>query len=178
MSDVNLGEILEKDSEIYRDAIHIAIAPIIAGEDLFPGTHVAVVGEKAFSSGTPIGVVDPFLWKKVMKDERFYLLLYPKTITNLRHEWIHPAFPINHPKTTQQGINPHEEWIRNWAEEISVGYQDLINSAHSYIDSDEYMVRGGLLEGVNVKEGFWEHFEKLTGKSLGNKEEHFFSCSC
>lgn len=92
----DVGELCKEDA--CRDAIHIAIAPVIAGAELRPGEHVGFihgtndVGREAVGFIKPIGVVDPFLQRNVMKGERFWLFLYPNTITNLRHVWSHPAF--------------------------------------------------------------------------------------
>ena len=76
-----IGKILT-DSE-QRDAIHFAVAPVVAGEVLKPGTHVGftqsnqeVVGAK----GVHIGVIDPFLKAPVRVGDRCWLFLYPRRI--------------------------------------------------------------------------------------------------
>lgn len=76
-----------------RDAIHIAIAPVIAGENLEPGDHIGIIEGSALKDAElTIGIVDPFLRKTVDEGERFFIFLYPNTITSLRHVWEHPAF--------------------------------------------------------------------------------------
>ena len=87
----NLGEIITGDS--FRDAIHLAVAPIEAGYTLKPGSHVGLLNGKADPWASEyIGIVDPFLKEDVQRGQMFWLLLYPNTITGLRHAWSHPAF--------------------------------------------------------------------------------------
>lgn len=94
--EVKLGEILHGQN--FRDAIHIAVAPVIAGEEMNPGDHIEFYGGKAYRSySDTIGIVDPFLKGAVNRGESFYMFLYPNTITSLRHEWTHPAFVENPP---------------------------------------------------------------------------------
>lgn len=92
----NIGHLVE-DGERRRDAIHIAVAPVTASQDLDPGDHVALVAgtdETVYwdNGEGPTGIVDPFLTNTVKKGQRFWLFLYPNTITGLRHIWTHPAF--------------------------------------------------------------------------------------
>ena len=61
MENLEIGKIHEKEQN--RDAVHMAIAPVVAGERLRAGKHIAIVDGKAFASLTPIGIVDPFLAK-------------------------------------------------------------------------------------------------------------------
>lgn len=92
MSDHNklgLGQIIPPDAKQFKDAIHVAIAPMIAGECLKPGEHVGIEeGGKMYLATMliePIGIVDPFLKNiTVGVGERFWLFLYPGTITSLR----------------------------------------------------------------------------------------------
>lgn len=76
-----------------RDAIHIAIAPVQAGETLYPGEHIKRLDGKWFIDSAKSGaVVDPFLQDRVQPHEWFFVFLKPGTITSLRHEWTHPDF--------------------------------------------------------------------------------------
>ena len=63
-----------------RDAVHIAVIPMLATREMRPGEHLKD------------GIVDPFLKEPVRAGERYWLFLYPATITSLRHVWTHPAF--------------------------------------------------------------------------------------
>jgi hypothetical protein len=87
-----------------RDAVHVAIAPTTARQRLLPGQHVDRDGGTA---GEPVGVVDPFLRDPVEAGQRFYLCLYPNTVTSLRHEWDHPAYPKATPAEVGQAIKEY-----------------------------------------------------------------------
>lgn len=89
MSDVKLGEIIK--AGLSRDAIHCAVIPVMASEGINPGDHVGIRrGTDISSRDNPIGIVDPFIRRRVLRGEWFYLILYPGTTINLRHEWDHP----------------------------------------------------------------------------------------
>jgi hypothetical protein len=90
-----LGKLIE-DGDRRRDAVHIAVVPMTAESPLNPGQPVGLSraddAEFADVTDNPIGIVDPFLTAPVQAGERFWLCLYPGTITSLRHVWTHPEF--------------------------------------------------------------------------------------
>lgn len=73
-----IGKLVE--GEPGRDAVHIAIVPMLAVRRMLPGEHLQN------------GIVDPYLKMPVEVGQRFWLFLYPNTVTSLRHVWTHPAF--------------------------------------------------------------------------------------
>ena len=56
-----------------RDAIHLAVEPVQAAIDLYPGQHVGLIDGKAGVVKKPLGIVDPFLNNKVLKGSWFWL---------------------------------------------------------------------------------------------------------
>ncbi len=78
----NLGELCDDNAR--RDAVHIAVAPVTAGEHLAPGMRVGLVDGLAVSDWhrddvEVIGIVDPFLVPPVERGERCWLFLLPNT---------------------------------------------------------------------------------------------------
>ena len=94
MQNVTLGKLASPHKR--RDAIHIAVYPAQAQQNLAPGAEVILDSNMqhcAWYAGygeNPIGIVDPFLKEHVQKGEWFYILLNPDSITSLHHDWTHP----------------------------------------------------------------------------------------
>jgi hypothetical protein len=161
-----------------RDAVHIAVLPVLAHSDMEPGMHIGF--KNGFSTfENPIGIVDPFL-KKVNAGEKFYLFLYPNTITSLRHVWIHPDIPSEiQEEVVEKNTNPSKEWIENFAGGLGLSYEEIMDAAEEYVEHGEYFVQGGRFEGEYVPDEFWPHYESVTGKKVAEKDKgSFFSCSC
>lgn len=94
-----LGKLLS-NHDYQRDAIHIAIAPMTAGERLAPGQHVGIIEHGVVGiSESLVGIIDPFLTRPVEPGERCYLCMYPETVTAVRHVWSHPAFKAQNERT-------------------------------------------------------------------------------
>ncbi len=94
MESPTLGQLIT-NADRRRDAIHIAVAPVTAAAVLTPGQHVGLVAgdnEQVGPTDLCIGIVDPYLRQTVEQGQRFWLFLYPNTVTSLRHFWTHPAF--------------------------------------------------------------------------------------
>ena len=105
-----LGKLVGEDSS--RDAIHIAVAPVTCAKKFKPGQHVAVERSVAVepSQYTPaVGIIDPFLKNDVYPDERCWVLLFPNTITDLRHHWTHPEFEAEEDFDPEHNPDPEVE---------------------------------------------------------------------
>lgn len=180
MKNPNIGQLIE--GEEHRDAIHIAVAPVIAAHTLIAGRHVALddKGQATEHTGAkPIGIIDPFLTRSVERGERCWLFLYPGTITTLRHEWTHPAFEAA--KTLPVAVvSDAETWLRNYASQVDADYDEMMVVVATHCDGakttwPDYLIDGGKWEGEQVPDEFWVHYAAVTGKAGSGS---FFSCSC
>lgn len=175
MEQVKLGKLLDGTEQ--RDAIHVAIAPVVADTDLLPGQHVALIGQGRIGPDGPlVGIVDPFLRKKVKAGERCWLCLYPQTVTSLRHEWTHPAFVVDSDRQFS------EQWLRVYAAKMNSydtpdeAFQRLIEG----LRSDELFAHGSDLHGLWDLEDEGElrvHAERYLGITI-HWGRFSFSCSC
>lgn len=174
-------------SEETRDAIHIAIVAVKATEELNPGDHVGLVSGEAtkFLTEEHLGIVDPYLKAPVKRGELFYLLLYPNTVTDMKHVWSHPAFK------EQSIVNKNKAsllWIENYANTLGLKYEELMDGADKFIADDEHMYKSGeddspgsygFFESISTDPEFWTHYEIVTGIEVDKKHRvNFFSCSC
>lgn len=172
------------DSE-RRDAIHLAVEPAVAAHTLRPGEHVGFVDGGVGICDNPVGIVDPFLTTIVQAKQRFWLVVYPRQITSLRHVWTHPAFDGGNTiefgmGAAQSGaVNPSEKWLRDYAASVRVDYHELLRRAKASVDKGEWWSEGGRFEGVWLPDEFWGHYELITGALVpSDKRESFFACSC
>ena len=183
--DIGLGRLIEEPRG--RDAVHIAVVPITAGEDLLPNDRIYVDGGYGYSvEGTAQdvhGIVDPFLSGRIKRGDTFYMCMFPGSITSLRHEWTHPALDSLPEETdsiyTRKAKIESKDWImdflhkQTWYDDrekdIEAEYSDLIDEwtsdgAYTFNDSG---VDTSLLEA---------HLEVVTDHKKG--ENFYFSCSC
>lgn len=93
-----------------RDAIHLAVDPVVAGCHLSAAQQIGIVNGIAYPTGTHVidgktikvpyhGIVDPFLPTpgggniSVLQGQPFWFVMAPRMVTSLRHVWAHPDFP-------------------------------------------------------------------------------------
>lgn len=203
-------------SKQYRDAIHLAVEPVVAGEILQAGDHIGYLADGRVGKATDcvLGIVDPFIEGYVTPGQEFWLVVYPRKITSLRHVWSHPAFPetvdvklvtafpmpdfaaqdpvlkpfsVPNSATPWKPVDTNEmveesravAWIQKFAANHSLDYEELMESADSYLQYGEYLTKGGDLEGCYVPDEFWDNYQVVKGKKVEeNDRGSFFSCSC
>lgn len=178
-----LGTIIT--SQERRDAIHLAVEPVRAKQRLEAGQHV---NAKGGTTGTLVGIVDPFLDDPVYPGEWFWLVVYPRQIHSLRHVWTHPEFAA--PEVSElenwveQASGADVEKAKAWLEEFcgsnGPGYDEVIEAAldESNWDSEYLHFRGRDAHG-EIPPEFYLHLETVTGVRVpGAMRASFFSCSC
>ncbi|MFT4064338.1 hypothetical protein [Paraburkholderia sp.] len=193
-----------------RDAIHLAVEPVVAGVDLEPGDDVFLDKGEAFfrsSTGEPetVGIVDPFLRGKVRRGERFWLVVYPRQITSLRHVWTHPSFDAvpDLPAPVKLVTAIADDWgsvvapaalekpsfdmeraeaetrLKQFADEIGASLEELIERATDHAEAGDYWVEGDRFEGQSIPSTFWNDYETYTGRKVkADNRDNFFSCFC
>lgn len=181
MSDVKLGEILTGTAE--RDAIHIAVAPVVADQVLAAGQHIGFVAEgdteRAGIVSQPIGIVDPFLRGYVARGDRFYMFLYPQTITSLRHEWTHPAFQAIEDSHARASARAR---LENIAGRLGVSYDELVSSSTYYWGQGSVCFGNDIEYGVDEDETktFWHDMGTVLGRAVPHDAAQtvYFRCAC
>lgn len=192
-----LGTIIGPDEG--RDAIHVAVFPVQAAENLRPGDHVSLNGNgqaewEAPADVTAVGIVDPFIVGKVSKGDWFWLLVYPRQITSLRHVWEHPSFPASQETVAPVGItasmeaeqrrkDASEQWLRAWIE--SADCPDFDTTIHTMMAQrngvsweNNYVHFDGRDAHGEIPAEAWLHLGIFMDVDLSGDRPSYFSCSC
>lgn len=179
--DIKTGKLIEEGDIVSRDAIHIAMSPEVAGERLLPGQHVGIDnGEErvVVSCLNPVGIVDPLLKDIVEKGQKFWLWVYPNTVTGMRHHWQHPDFE----EELREDYNKADavSWVQDYCKSLGVEYDELMSHAKVYLGSHyHYWSEGSLFDGECLPDVFWDKYEIITGTTVKDDDRgSFFSCSC
>lgn len=183
-----LGTIIGPEEK--RDAIHLGVEPVIAGQYLNPGDHIVLRNGYAYKTTEQfsIGIVDPFLSKDygVEEGQRFWLVVKPRTITSLRHVWEHPDFPKSN-ETTDETVervynaltkDVSEKWIRDFIQANDLPpYEVVMQAVHNRWGDDEYLTISGYDAYGDIPDEFWDHVEIILDTKVANRPT-YFSCSC
>lgn len=180
-----LGTIIESGG---RDAIHLAVEPVVAGTSLIVGHDVGIgKNGKAYHESITnniklVGIVDPFLKNNVKAGEMFWLIVYPRQITSLRHVWEHPDFPQpgQKPEESLEDKKAYSEgWLRDFVDNNEWGcpsYESIIENYLAGGIQDDSFHFGEDASG-SIPDEFWDHMEIVVGHKIKNRPE-YFSCSC
>lgn len=182
MEPAEVGKILQPGEQIERDAIHVAIIPVIADMILYPGQSVGVCEKqipKVDTMSESVGIVDPFLKDRVFPGQWFYLFLFPRTASNLRHNWSHPAF-FENTKDIQKSI----EWLKDFAQRYNFSYENDRDGCYEEMmrTIKVYLDRGtsdrDCWHGIELDNTFWDHVEAVLDQKIVDYRTEYIPCSC
>lgn len=182
-----LGTIIGPDEK--RDAIHLAVIPAQAKHSLRPGEHVQANGS---TGPDPVGIVDPFIPTTIHTGDWFWLVIYPRQITSLRHVWSHPAFPEELQPGSVGFKHTKEEsklWLTAWLDssDTPLNYEQFIDLlenhsvrlsdyAHANLDESYIHIFGRDACG-EIPSEVWDHVENILGRRQVLRPT-YFSCGC
>lgn len=173
-----IGKLLDKGEK--RDAIHIAVLPVVCDMDMKPGSRVAVelVGDEyhAYVDKTSgIGVLDPFLSDQVTRGSRCYVFIDPLTVVGMRHDWSHPALEVL-PRVAKAKA---EMRITEIAEANGMTFDLLMEAAREWVEHGEVYTLDDSQGGLGIPSDFWDHYEVLTGMRIATiGRENFLDEGC
>lgn len=206
MSDTQhlFGKILD-GGQGERDAVHVAVMPVTAAVLLGPGDHIGLDSDgQATDKVRALGIVDPYLTVNVQPGQRFFMFLYPNSITGLKHRWTHASIPEDVMVVDPTGVPVNtlamsvsreqaESELRRVCDRWEgPPYDDLIAALQSgesihyeYGDTygfnigDEYIVMYGSDAHGSIPDHrrFWDLAEIVVGRRLDDRPQ-YFSCSC
>lgn len=178
------------DGDTRRDAVHVAVVPVTATVRMRPGLRVGLdeKGDAEIASTSDcVGIVDPYLTADVEPGQRFWLFLFPGTVTSLRHAWTHPAFP-DAETPTPADWDAAVRWLRDFAERTGAAYEDVVNAGVDFVNGTETYVSiyGGddasreLRNSKSEQEQFLRSIEAVAGvvTPQARRERVTFHCHC
>ena len=196
----NIGKLITTDDLFKKDAIHIAVAPVIATDILYPGAPLGFsepgnTQKVEVNRVSPIGIVDPFLPSPVKEGEKFFMFLFPNTITGLRHDWIHPAFTSDTSTTNTterlvdtttnaafQDRSRSYEYLNDVAHHFGMSFEDFIHDLTAFSDfrADDMYTYSVPDNGVYDYDWptIWRYFTEYTGIETSLSHDCPYSCSC
>ena len=186
-----MGAILPDDAG-GRDAVHVAVFSATSPDVLFAGAKVAIVFRGMIDAvvelqeAESVGIVDPYINGDIQPGQRFWVYLYPRTITALSHKWSHPAFEQSdeaYVPPSQKLIS--EKWLRDYClrgeipsyEVFMSAVKDQVLGSGKGKYSDSLHINGQDASGEIPKE-LWQHVENVLGQQLPANKPEYFSCSC
>lgn len=139
-SHATLGQLISEGESPNRDALHVAVVPLTAahkaylraGEPFKLNTAGLAVSCHIDDS---IGVADPFLKESIRPGERFWGLLIPGSVSNLRHDFDHHAWPKVEvaptviEKIVEKPEDPEITAVREYAQRHGITLSELCSTA-------------------------------------------------
>lgn len=171
-----------------RDAIHCAIIPVEAGENLRPGDKVEVIDGKAYLAKVDYdGVVNPF-GSEAYRSYLFWMFLKPNTVRDMTHQWVSDKFPLDSKASFSK--EESEEWLETFCRTSNCPDLDTVMSAikgtlssrdedygYSSMYDEEYLMFFGWDASGAIPNEFWDHVENVLGEKVPYRSQ-YFSCSC
>ncbi len=184
MSDTNLMAAPPQTG--LRDAIHVAVVSVTAGGLLCRGDRVKWY-RKGMSvvacshSEEAVGIVNPFMDNHYNPGKTVWIMLYPNTVTGMKHHWSHPDFD-----QTEDSLELAYATIDRMAETLGMSSYDDCSARDRLIEyANEYCRHQSGCWGSDYYqadpqdwENFWKAYSVVTGNPRPTENRVPFRCAC
>lgn len=154
-----------------KDAIHVAIVAVRAGEVIKPGDRVGFNEfNEAVQDDDGPGVADPFR-KSIVRGDSFWMLLAQDEVPNVRHVWEHPSIKFDPP--TRPVVE--NRYLKLIADGFGLTVAQLMDACSNYVHhSTKTPYRGPLTEEqldekwCDEKYDIWSEWADESGHEFEN----------
>ena len=153
-----------------KDAVHVAIVSVRAGQYLEPGTRVSLNEHReAVGDSKGFGLVDPFLKKSVQTGDTCWVMMDAKETGTVRHIWDHEQDFTAPERETKQN-----EYLLGHAKRLGVSYKQLMDAVEQLVYNQKTTVYAGTLTEEELEEkiehidDFWYDWKDETGYEFDN----------
>lgn len=200
----DVGQLIPEGAEALRDAIHLAVAPVEAGEDMRAGAKVILINGKAFPvrrGEQAVGVVErspPWFRASPGRSSMLAILFRNKQDQDQAAGFISAINAEPYDQTTRLIF---ADWLeeRGYDDEAAVqprwtaaGYRQAVDRLNNFAQDDceipleellDSMAEGELHLGISspdLPDELWQDFMLVTGRPVPEDEwsNFFISCSC
>jgi len=108
-----------------KDAVHVAIVSLRAGQALKPADHITLNDEREAVRCDPsksFGVVNPFVNGPTVRGTWFWGLLHMQEVPSVQHHWDHPEHSFAAPTTEPK----RNKYLSEFADKLGITYEALM----------------------------------------------------
>lgn len=169
--------VLGREPEVFgeKDAVHVPIVSVRAGQYLIPGLPCSLDGrgEAQLNKINPIGIIDPFRQSDIEKGQLCWLLLYPHIVIDVKHTWKMAEEQEFEEDTADDDVYSEDNLMLGTATRLNLSVTALMEAMRRAFGGDpiEYVGNQRLIDNLPSRD-LWDKWCELTGNELDDDGDY------